>query len=61
MWYPNRWQWGVIWLTAILALTLWNNSYTGNVAGVSERRLMVSIVIVGALLAWMLARKRPSA
>ena len=53
MWYPNKYQWVVIWLTSLLALVIWVFS-----AHNPEGRIAISILTIGLLLIWQLSRPR---
>lgn len=55
MWYPSRLQWVVIWLTGVLALTLWVG---GAPYGRGQDRAAAAVLILGALLVWQLAGGR---
>ena len=57
MYYPNRAQWAVIWLTVLPALAFWVDAadYFGSHQG---ERLAVSLLVIGGLLFWQFA-KRP--
>jgi len=54
MWYPNKAQWWVIWVVAILASFVFVlNSYASNQGIVFG----ACVVGLGALLVWQLSRK----
>ena len=53
MWYPNKTQWRVIWIAAILA-TLFLSGGTGSFVVFG-----LCIVGLGALLVWMLQKHEP--
>ena len=55
MWKPNWAQWIVIWLFSLLSLFLWvESARLDDVGG----RMVISLVIVGALLVWNLQNTR---
>lgn len=51
MWYPNRAQWWVIWITTLVVLALWIG--VAEYSGDQENRFVVSLAVVGMLLVWM--------
>ncbi len=53
MWHPNKAQWLIIWITAVLSLFLWLGSASSRQ---QDDRLIVSVVVVGVLLVWQFAR-----
>jgi hypothetical protein len=54
LWYPNRVQWWVIWVSVLLALFIWNvNATRSN----EVERGVLSILVIGALLVWRFANR----
>ena len=54
MWYPNKAQWWVIWIVALLASFIFVNSVHWRNQGVTFAFCLVGL---GALLVWQLAKK----
>jgi len=55
MFYPNRAQWWVLWLTTLPVLFLWINASSGKE---QDERFAAGLLIIGALLFWQLSRNR---
>jgi len=55
MWYPNKAQWWVIWITAILLILLIMVDASGET---EPSHLGASILIIGSLLVWQLSKRR---
>ena len=60
MWYPNKAQWWVIWIAALLAMWTWIEAADTGYRSRSDvtERVAGSIIIIGGLLVWQLARFR---
>jgi len=58
IWYPNKVQWIVIWVAAILAMTVWVGAVNDGHHRDGEifERVAICIVGVGGLLVWQFAR-----
>lgn len=55
MWYPNKFQWVVIWVTALSAFAVWifvPISATSNI----RDRVVIALLVIGGLLVWQLSR-----
>ncbi len=50
-WRPNRWQWVVIWVSAVAALVPWLASALADESG---GRFALGLLAVGGLLVWQL-------
>jgi hypothetical protein len=57
MFYPNRAQWWVLWLTVVPAIFIWINASSGRT---QDERLAAGLLIIGALLFWRLSKNRTS-
>jgi hypothetical protein len=54
MWYPNKTQWWIIWLTVPLALFVWADAGMGDE---ENERYALALLVIAALLVWRFSRR----